>query len=112
MANTVYDFKQFTNISATPDAFALNGGKYGVDVTGSNFGTVTLQKMAADGSTALDIKQPFDKPDGTGGTEEDLVIGAFGAAGYKVFDLAPGTYVLTISSATAVYATIARIPTD
>lgn len=99
----------FSNVSAS-QVFTLIGGKYLVSVTGSNFGTVKVQRLAPDGTTYLDIKQAFDKPDGTGGTEEDLVIGTFAAAGCKVLDLAPGQYQLTISSATAVYAEIARVP--
>jgi hypothetical protein len=101
-----------SNISATTAAFSLQGGRYAACVMGSNFGTVKLQMLAADGSTMVDLKAPFDKPDGTGGTEEDLVIGTFAANGTKVFDLPPGQYKLTVSSATAVYASITRIPSD
>jgi hypothetical protein len=101
---------QFSNISASTLPFVIDGGRYGVSVVGSNFGTVKLQQLAIDGSTYLDIKAGFEKSDGTGGTEDDLVIGTFAANGYKVFDLAPGRYRLTIGSATAVYAAITRVP--
>lgn len=101
----------FSNISASTAAFSLTlGGAYAVSVKGSNFGTVTLQKFGPDSTTWLDLKAAFDKPDGTGGTEEDLVIGAFAADGDKVFTLSPGKYRFTISSATAVYASIVRCP--
>lgn len=102
----------FSNISATTAAFLLIGGKYMVSVVGTSFGTVKLQRVGPDGSTMIDIKQPFDKPDGTGGTEEDLVISVFAANGSKVFDLGPGNYEFVIASTTGVYAEIVRIPND
>lgn len=104
------DGYQARNISANTAAFVLAGGRYGVSVIGTSFGTVKLQMLALDGSTWIDLKAPYEKADGTGGTEDDLVIGTFGANGYKVFDLAPGKYRLTISSTTGVYAAITRVP--
>jgi hypothetical protein len=101
---------QFSGISASTIPFVIEGGRYGVGVMGSNFGTVKLQQLALDGTTYLDLKAGYEKADGTGGTEDDLVIGTFAANGYKVFDLAPGKYRITIGSATAVSVAITRVP--
>ena len=69
----------FSNIGSTTAAFSLSGGVYGVDVIGSTFGTVTLQKLAADGSTYV-----------TAAT-------AFAANGYATVSLPAGTYKLAIA---------------
>jgi hypothetical protein len=61
-----------SNISATTDPFTLLGGRYGCSVKAANYGTVKLQMLALDGSTYVDLKAPYEKADGTGGTEEDL----------------------------------------
>lgn len=101
------------NISATTAAFTLAGGRYAASVVATfGGGTVNLQMLGPDGSTYIDLKQAFDKPDAVGGTEEDLVIGTFAAAGLKVFDLPSGSYRLTIATASAVYASIARVPLE
>lgn len=63
-----------SNISATGAAHALTGGLYGVTVHASTFGTVTLQILAADGSTWL-----------TAAT-------AFAADGFATAYLPPGNY--------------------
>lgn len=98
----------FSNISASQTFTILCGGRYLVSVTGSNFGTVAVQKLAPDGTTYVDLTQAFNMSDDSAAI--DQVIGSFGAAGAKALDLAPGQYQLTISSATAVYAEIARCP--
>jgi hypothetical protein len=81
----------FSNISATPSAFFLGGGLYGVTVMGTGFGTVTLQRLAADGSTYV------------------TCLTAFSANGYATVYLPKGQYQLTISSTTAVYADITAV---
>jgi hypothetical protein len=83
-----------SNISADTAAFPLAGGLYGIDYIGSNWGTVTLQKLAGDASTYV-----------TAAT-------AFAANGYTTVNLAPGKYKLAVSSATAVYVQIVRIPSE
>lgn len=81
------------NISATTAAFHLDGGKYGIDYIATwGGGSVTLQKMGADGSTYV-----------TAAT-------AFSANGYVTVDLPSGTYKLAVATATAVYVDIRRIP--
>jgi hypothetical protein len=83
---------KLSNASATGSAFRLAGGLYGLSVIGSNFGTVTLQVLGADGSTWL-----------TAAT-------AFAANGYATAYLPPGQYRWAVASATAVSTSVVRIP--
>lgn len=75
----VEDYHVDSNISATPANFYLRGGRYGVEVIGATFGTVTLQKLGPDGSTLL------------------TVLAAFSASGVALVDLTPGYYTYTIA---------------
>ena len=93
MKNGISDVK-FTNISATPASFTLRGGCYGVTVMGTGFGTVTLNKLAADGTTYISTGISFS------------------ANGYLSANLPNGTYQLAIATATAVYAEITSIVED
>lgn len=103
----------FDGISATTSPFVLEGGMYAVGVVATfGGGSVKFQKLGPDNSTYLDLKQPYDKPDGTGGTEEDLVISTFLAAGMKVFYCPPGQYRFTIATATAIYIDCTRVPLE
>lgn len=93
MYNTI-EKNVFSNISATPTAFTLRGGQYGVTVSATfGGGSVTLQRLAADASTYV------------------TCLTAFTAAGYASVNLPSGTYKLTIATATAVYADIVAIVT-
>lgn len=83
----------FSNISATTAAFALRGGVYGIDVMGTSFGTVTLQRLAADATTFI------------------TALTAFSANGFATVSLPPGTYQIAVSSTTAVYVDIIAIAT-
>ena len=49
----------FSNIAATTAQFGLGGGTYNVDVVGSTFGTVTLQRLGPDGATWLNALAAF-----------------------------------------------------
>ena len=69
----------FTNINATSGTFVLYGGEYAVDVIGSTFGTVTLQRLGPDGSTWL------------------TALTAFAANGTASVDLCPGQYRLALA---------------
>ena len=93
----------FSNIAATTSPFVIKGGRYLVGIKASNYGTVKLQQLAQDGSTYLDLKLVADA-----GT--DIVTGSWAADGAKAFDLAAGQYRLTVASATAIYASITRVP--
>lgn len=68
-----------SNISATGSAFPLVGGTYGITVHASTYGTVTLQILAADGSTWLSAITPFS------------------ADGVAVADLPPGSYRIALA---------------
>jgi hypothetical protein len=92
MAN-IGDAQHFSNISANTSAFTLAGGKYGVSYSATwGGGSVTLQALGPDGSTYL-----------TAAT-------AFSANGYSTVDLAPGQYRFAVTTATAIYLAVARIP--
>ena len=78
--------KQFLNISATTAAFTLRGGRYGIDITASwGGGSVTLQHLAADGSTWI------------------TVVPAFTIENYSVADLQVGDYRFLVVTSTAIY---------
>lgn len=82
----------WANISATPTAFNLGGGLYAVTVMATwGGGSVTLQRLAADGSTYV------------------TCLTAFNANGYSTVYLPKGLYQLTIATATGVYADITAI---
>lgn len=92
---TASDGKAFSNIAATTAAFALLGGKYGAAAVATfGGGSVKLQTLGPDGSTWLSVLAATD----------------FAAAGYAVVDLPPGQYRFTIATATAVYASVYRVP--
>ena len=82
--------KSWSNIAATPAAFTLPGGLYGVTVKGANYGTVTLKRLAPDNTTYI------------------TALTAFSADGYQSVYLPSGTYELVIASTTAVYADVVR----
>lgn len=83
----------FSNVSATPATFLLNGGQYAVTVhaTSWNAGSVTLQRQAVDGATMV------------------TCLAAFSADGYATVNLPQGTYQMTIASATGVYADVTSV---
>jgi hypothetical protein len=82
----------FSNLSATPAAFQLLGGTYGITVSATfGAGSVTLNVLAGDNITWI------------------AVLTAFAAVGYAYLSLPPGQYQLAIATATAVYAAIAPI---
>lgn len=85
---------KFSNISATPAPFCLDGGLYSVAVVATfGGGSVTLEALGPDGTTYINVN-------------------AFLAQDIENYWLPPGTYKLAIATATAVYATITRIPGD
>ncbi len=67
------------NISATTGTFILQGGKYAMDVIGTSFGSVTLQRLGPDGSTYV--------------TAATAVV----ANGAATLDLPPGLYKLALA---------------
>jgi hypothetical protein len=96
MSITAGDSNVASNISANTTAFNLKGGKYQVLVSATfGGGSVKLQALGPDGSTYISPSS----------TTAD-----FTAAGGAVVDLAPGKYRWTIATASAVYASVVRIP--
>ena len=90
---TPNDQAQFSNVSATPAAFVLLGGKYGIMVSATfSGGNVALQGLALDGATWV------------------TVLPAFTTNGYGYLELPPGEYRVQITTATAVYVSVSRIP--
>jgi hypothetical protein len=86
----------WSNISATPAQFSLLGGTYVLDAVATwSTGSVKLQRVGPDGSTLIDPA-----------TAASLT--ANGTSG--ALSLPPGKYQLTIATATAVYASLTRIP--
>ena len=84
-----------SNITTTTAAFTLEGGLYGMDVVATfGGGSVKLQKLAADNTTYVSVSSGTD----------------FTAAGYATANLPAGKYRLTIATASAVYASIGRVP--
>ncbi len=93
MSRPVGDTYVAANIGATTAPFVLQGGKYGVDYMATwGGGTVTLQKLAGDGSTYVTVTTAFSVTNG-----------------YVTVDLPCGIYKLTVATASAIYVTITRI---
>lgn len=93
MSNKIENIS-FSNISANTAAFTLRGGNYGITVTATfGGGSVTLQRLAPDGTTYV------------------TVVTAFTAAGYASANLPSGTYRLAVATATGVYADVVSIAT-
>jgi hypothetical protein len=90
------DFKDgvsFSGLSATPANFYLLGGRYAFSVSATfGGGSVTLNQLQNDGSTLIPAAV------------------AITAAGSEVVDLPPGTYQVTIVTATAVVGAVVRVP--
>ena len=85
---------EFSNISATPTAFVLRGGQYGVTAMATwGGGSVTLQRLAMDGSTYV------------------AVLEAFTENGFATANLPSGTYRLLVATATAIYVDVVSIVT-
>lgn len=94
MYNTI-EKVEFSNISATTSGFVLRGGQYGVTVSATfGGGSITLQRLAKDGSTYV------------------TCLTAFTAAGYASVNLPSGTYRLSVATASAIYADIVAIVTS
>ena len=84
--------KSWSNIAATPAAFTLPGGLYGVTVMGTfGPGTITLQRLAPDATTYV------------------TCLTAFTANGYQSVYLPSGTYKLLVASVTGIYADVVAI---
>lgn len=82
-------------VSATNAAFTLAGGRYlTCAVATFGGGSVKLQRLAGDGTTYVSVSSTTD----------------FTAAGCAAVDLPAGTYKFLITTSTAVFATVDRVP--
>lgn len=88
-----YDQAIYSNVSASQSGINLNGGTYGITVIATwGGGSVDFKRLAADGSTYVSVlSSPF-----TGNA-------------YQTVNIPPGTYQLTVTTATAVYADITSV---
>lgn len=93
----IYEAVDYENISATTLPFSLKtGGQYSIQVVATfGGGSVKLEYLGPDGSTYA---------------EWDSTHTSFTANGHYETYLPPGTYKWVIATATAVYASICRIP--
>lgn len=83
----------FSNIAATPAAFTLRGGCYGITVHATfGGGSVDLKRLAADGSTYISV-----------------LSAAFAADGYATVNVPQGTYEIVIATATGVYVDVTSV---
>jgi len=69
---------RFVNVNASPAAFNLTGGKYGVKCKASTYGTVTLKVLADDNATFL------------------TALTGFAADGFAAADLPQGNYQVVV----------------
>lgn len=83
------------NISATTSAFELDGGLYQVVISATwGGGNAVLTKLGPDGTTYISVSDTFT------------------ANGGNTLYLSPGRYRWEITTATAVYAEVIRVPGD
>ncbi|MFZ5713025.1 MAG: hypothetical protein ACOY3N_09315 [Bradyrhizobium sp.] len=88
-----YDQVTYSDISASQSGFKLLGGTYGITVTATwGGGSVDLKKLSADGSTYVSV-----------------LSSTFTANAFQTVSVPPGTYQLTVTTATAVYADITSV---
>jgi hypothetical protein len=94
MAETAGESVQFNNIAATTAAFNLKGGNYAA-IASATFGggNLQLQALALDGVTYVNV----------GST-----ITAAGLTAYA--SLPPGSYKWAVTTASAIYISLTRIP--
>lgn len=95
MANWINGAESFieSNISANSGQINLNGGKYGLTASATwGGGNAVLQRLSADGSTYVPVHTQFT------------------ANGYVAVDIPPGIYRVSVTTATAVYFEIVKIP--
>src|SRR5262245_49265876 len=89
---TSTETKQFSNSSATTAACTLTGGRNAFTCAATfGGGSVTLQVLAGDGTTWLNVSSQT-------------------AANHVTVDLTPGSYRIAIATATAVFVNLGRVP--
>lgn len=83
-------YQAFDAIAATPDAFNLDAGKYGLTLHATAWGTAALQRVLP-------------------GPLLVTVLTAFAADGYGVVELPAGKYQLTLAGITALSGVLEQI---
>lgn len=92
------DTQVFKNISATPAAFSLDGGVYAMQAVATwSAGNVDLQRLAADGATYVSC-----------GAATKMTANGFASGVY----LPRGKYQFAVTTATALYVELQRVPSD
>jgi hypothetical protein len=95
----VSDGQSFSNISAATAAFRLKGGRYSLTAVATwGGGNIAVQMLAPDGSTWI---TPLNKANSAN---------ILSANGQQVMDLPAGQYRINVTTASAVYAAIASVP--
>lgn len=88
-----YDQVTYSSVAVSQTGFKLLGGTYGMTVTATwGGGSVDLKKLSADGTTYVSV-----------------LTTTFTANAYQTVNIPPGTYQLTVTTATAVYADITSV---
>lgn len=97
--------------AGTLGPYQVQGGKYMATVSATfGGGNVELQRLAADGSTYVPIRRHQEVWNGTASVNVESNDGNYATAGAFPIDLAPGTYQVVITTASAVYFNLSRIP--
>lgn len=95
---TATEAANYSNISADTSAFRLKGGRYVVSAKATwGGGSLTLEMLALDGSTWV---SPMDISG---------VANTLGADGSFTIDLPAGQFRINLTTATAVYVSVARV---
>lgn len=101
MARATTDAVQFTGINTNTSPFVLHGGRYGMDVKATfNSGSVSLQKLCADGATYATVVNDMGAAT------------SFSTAGYRTADLPAGAYRIMVVAATGVFVSLQRVPAE
>lgn len=88
-----YEAFTWSNVSTSQTFVAKIGGRFSFDVIATwGGGSVDIQKLAQDGSTYVTV-----------------LPATFGSNTVQLLDLAPGSYKVVITTATAVYACLSRV---
>lgn len=84
------NFQYWATISATPNAFDLDAGSYGVTLHAAVWGTAALQKLLPDGATFV-------------------TVATFVADGYQEIHVPAGQYQLLLTTVTGLIGEVALI---
>lgn len=82
----------YANVASNAGPFTLRGGQYAVTIIATAWGTVALQRQAADGSTFVSVPGA-----------------AFASNGFVAVDLPSGTYQFLVAGASGVYVDITSV---